>query len=181
MSHGQTHDMKNWLIVAPNVAYAGTSKSSQLTVGTENGRQYSFVPQFAILSQCVVWRCNSSTILKTIHYLKCQVLKQASAFCTHFHNALDTCTHALFIMKSGGTEANLSRICCFSSCHVLGFDWQSVILAQSQRKRSHREQSRLSEGIHRSGKWLSSHARTGNAKHDGVAYCMKYSSSYLFH
>ena len=37
MSHGQTHDLKNWLIVATNAADAGTSKSSQLTAGTENG------------------------------------------------------------------------------------------------------------------------------------------------
>jgi len=36
LSHGQTHDLKNWLIVANNVAYAGTSKSFQLTAGTEN-------------------------------------------------------------------------------------------------------------------------------------------------
>jgi hypothetical protein len=50
MSHGQTYDLENWLIVATNVAYAGTSKSSQLTAGTENGRWYSFVPQGAVLS-----------------------------------------------------------------------------------------------------------------------------------
>jgi hypothetical protein len=50
MSHGQTHDLENWLIFATNVEYAGTSKSSQLTAGTENGRWYSFVSQGTVLS-----------------------------------------------------------------------------------------------------------------------------------
>jgi len=36
LSQGQTHDLKNCLIVANNIAYAGTSKSSQLTAWTEN-------------------------------------------------------------------------------------------------------------------------------------------------
>jgi hypothetical protein len=114
-------------------------------------------------------------LLQFLHHFKASTLPFSVRFQNRFQRFARFCnledtSSTFFLKKSRGKAKKLSRIDCSCSLSVLGF---GPIPAKSI-TRGH-SLGRL-RPIHRQVKRLSSNARTGSAKCDGVPICVKCTS-----